>query len=101
MAVLTGAYGVGSADALGYGIILQAVEIATAVIMGAPALVKEGLSWREVRLRALHSSPVQCSPASRGARARRRPSRGAGDAAPRRHRAAVAHAPRSGLQQRP
>jgi phosphatidyl-myo-inositol alpha-mannosyltransferase len=26
--------------------------------MGAPALVKEGVSWREVRLRALHTSPV-------------------------------------------
>jgi phosphatidylinositol alpha-mannosyltransferase len=58
VAVLTGAYGIGAADALGYGIILQAVEIATAVVMGAPALVKEGLSWREVRLRALHTSPV-------------------------------------------
>jgi phosphatidylinositol alpha-mannosyltransferase len=53
-----GAYGIGSADALAYGIILQAVEIATAVIMGTPALVKEGLSWREVRLRALHATPV-------------------------------------------
>jgi phosphatidylinositol alpha-mannosyltransferase len=29
--------------------------------MGAPALVKEGLSWREVRLRALHSAPVSLS----------------------------------------
>ncbi|MEA2220473.1 MAG: phosphatidyl-myo-inositol alpha-mannosyltransferase, partial [Solirubrobacteraceae bacterium] len=48
VAVLT-AYGVGAADALAYGIILQAVEIATAIVMGAPALVKEGLSWREVR----------------------------------------------------
>ncbi|HEV2775093.1 MAG TPA: flippase-like domain-containing protein, partial [Solirubrobacteraceae bacterium] len=38
------AYGVGYADALSYGISLQAVEIATAVVMGAPALVKEGLS---------------------------------------------------------
>jgi len=62
VAVLTGAYGVSSADALGYGIILQAVEIATAVIMGAPALLKEGLSWRDVRLRALHTAPVQLSP---------------------------------------
>ena len=62
VAVLTGAYGVSSADALGYGIILQAVEIATAVIMGAPALLKEGLSWRDVRLRALHAAPVQLSP---------------------------------------
>jgi phosphatidylinositol alpha-mannosyltransferase len=56
------AYGVGYADALAYGIILQAVEIATAVVMGAPALVKEGLSWREVRLRAMHSSPVELAP---------------------------------------
>ncbi|HVF80082.1 MAG TPA: flippase-like domain-containing protein [Solirubrobacteraceae bacterium] len=57
------AYGVGYADALAYGIILQSVEIATAVVMGAPALVKEGLSWREVRLRAMHSSPVELAPA--------------------------------------
>ncbi len=56
--VLSNAYHVGTAQALGYGIILQAVEIATAVVMGTPALVKEGLSWREVRLRALHSAPV-------------------------------------------
>jgi phosphatidylinositol alpha-mannosyltransferase len=56
--VLSNAYHVGTAQALGYGIILQAVEIATAVVMGMPALVKEGLSWREVRLRALHSAPV-------------------------------------------
>ncbi len=57
------AYGVGYADALAYGIILQSVEIATAVVMGAPALVKEGLSWREVRLRAMHGSPVELAPA--------------------------------------
>ena len=59
VAVLTAGYGVSSADALGYGIILQAVEIATAVIMGAPALVNEGLSWRDVRLRTLHHAPVE------------------------------------------
>ena len=61
VAVLTGAYHVHAAEAFGYGIILQAVEIATAVVMGAPALVKEGVSWREVRLRALHTSPVALS----------------------------------------
>jgi phosphatidylinositol alpha-mannosyltransferase len=61
VAVLT-AYGVGAADALAYGIILQAVEIATAIVMGTPALVKEGLSWREVRLRAMHASPVELAP---------------------------------------
>jgi phosphatidylinositol alpha-mannosyltransferase len=62
MAVLVGPYDVAPAQALGYGIILQAVEVATAVVMGAPALLKEGLSWREVRLRALHSSPVSLRP---------------------------------------
>ena len=39
------------------------VEIATAMVMGTPALVKEGLSWREVRLRAMHASPVELGPA--------------------------------------
>ena len=69
LAVLTGAYGIDPAQALGYGIILQAVEVATAVIMGAPALVKEGLSWREVRLRALHTAPVSLGPVPREAEA--------------------------------
>jgi phosphatidyl-myo-inositol alpha-mannosyltransferase len=69
LAVLTGAYGVDAAQALGYGIILQAVEIATAVIMGAPALVKEGLSWREVKLRAMHTAPVSLGPVPREAEA--------------------------------
>ena len=67
VAVLTYAYGIDPARALGYGIILQAVEVATAVVMGAPALVKEGLSWREVRLRALHTAPVSLAPPSSGA----------------------------------
>ena len=62
-----GAYGVGHADALAYWIILQAVEMATAVVMGAPALVKEGVSWREVRLRAMHASPVELPPLPSGA----------------------------------
>lgn len=68
VAVLTHAYGVGYADALGYGIILQAVEIATAVVMGTPALLREGLTWKDVRLRAMHVSPVELPPlpASRG-----------------------------------
>ena len=68
VAVLHGAYGVGSADALGYGIVLQAVEIATAVAMGTPALLREGLSWKDVRLRALHAAPVQlaATPPRRG-----------------------------------
>jgi phosphatidylinositol alpha-mannosyltransferase len=59
LVVLSGGYGISHADALGYGIVLQAVEIATAVFMGMPALLKEGLSWRDVRLRALQAAPVE------------------------------------------
>jgi phosphatidylinositol alpha-mannosyltransferase len=55
-------YHVGYADALAYGIILQAVEVATAVVMGAPALLREGVSWRDVRLRAMHTAPVELEP---------------------------------------
>jgi phosphatidylinositol alpha-mannosyltransferase len=73
VAVLAGAYHVPTADALAYGIVLQAVEIATAVIMGAPALVNEGLSWKDVRLRTMHASPVKLPPLPRAAR--RAPSR--------------------------
>jgi phosphatidylinositol alpha-mannosyltransferase len=72
VAVLAGAYHVGTADALAYGILLQAVEVATAVIMGTPALVNEGLSWKDVRLRTMHASPVKLPPLP-GA-ARRKPS---------------------------
>ena len=66
------AYGVGKTDALAYGIILQAVEIATAVAMGMPALVREGMTWKDLRLRALHASPVQLrgSPPRRDGRVR-------------------------------
>jgi phosphatidylinositol alpha-mannosyltransferase len=58
VAVLS-AYGVGKTNALAYGIILQAVEIATALAMGMPALVREGMTWRDLRLRALHAAPVE------------------------------------------
>ncbi|MEA2404262.1 MAG: phosphatidyl-myo-inositol alpha-mannosyltransferase, partial [Thermoleophilaceae bacterium] len=61
VAVLS-AYGVGHTDALAYGIILQAVEIATALAMGMPALLREGMSWKDLRLRALHhATPVELS----------------------------------------
>jgi phosphatidyl-myo-inositol alpha-mannosyltransferase len=57
VAVLS-AYGVGKTDALAYGIILQAVEIATALAMGMPALLREGMTWKDLRVRALHAAPV-------------------------------------------
>jgi phosphatidyl-myo-inositol alpha-mannosyltransferase len=64
VAVLS-AYGVGKTNALAYGIILQAVEIATAVAMGMPALVREGMTWRDLRLKTLYAAPVQLTHAAR------------------------------------
>ncbi len=58
-AVLHTGWHVGFGTGVAYGVILQAVEISTAILMGAPALLKEGMSWREVRLRALHAAPVK------------------------------------------
>jgi phosphatidylinositol alpha-mannosyltransferase len=62
ISVLTTGFGVGAADALAYGVILQAVEIATAVVLGLPALVREGLTWSDMRLRALSAAPVRLTP---------------------------------------
>jgi phosphatidylinositol alpha-mannosyltransferase len=59
VAVLAGAFHVSTPDALAYGIVLQFVEITTAVVMGMPALVNEGLSWKDVRLRTMHAAPVK------------------------------------------
>jgi phosphatidylinositol alpha-mannosyltransferase len=65
--VLIGAYHVSPADAIAYGIVLQAIELLTALVMGLPALVNEGMSWREVRLRTLHAAPVKLAPLPSGA----------------------------------
>ena len=69
VAVLAGAYHVSTPDAIAYGIVLQAIELAAALIMGLPALVNEGLSWRDVRLRTMNAAPVRLSPLPEGARA--------------------------------
>jgi len=65
ISVLTTGFGVSGSDALAYGVILQAVEIATAVVLGIPALVREGLSWSDMRVRALSAAPVRLSPRAR------------------------------------
>jgi len=62
ISVLHTGFGVSTADALAYGVILQAVEIATAVALGLPALVREGLTWSDLRVQALSSAPVRLSP---------------------------------------
>jgi phosphatidylinositol alpha-mannosyltransferase len=55
--VVLAAYGVGAGQGLAYGIILQAVEVLTALMLGVPALLKEGLSWREIRRSGASSEP--------------------------------------------
>ncbi len=64
ISVLTTGYGVSAADALAYGVILQAVEIATAVALGLPALVREGMTWSDVKLRTMSATPVRLEPRS-------------------------------------
>ncbi|MGI8902143.1 MAG: flippase-like domain-containing protein [Solirubrobacteraceae bacterium] len=70
-AVLHTGWHVDLGTGVAYGVILQAVEIATALAMGMPALLKEGMSWREVRLRAMQAAPVKL-PARPSARRPRR-----------------------------
>jgi phosphatidylinositol alpha-mannosyltransferase len=62
ISVLHTGWGIGTADALAYGVILQAVEIATAVALGLPALVREGLTWSDLRVQALSTAPVHLEP---------------------------------------
>lgn len=73
--VLSTGWHVGWGTGVAYGVILQAVEVATALLLGMPALLKEGMSWREVRLRALHSTPIKLPPRPGGASSRTRESR--------------------------
>ena len=47
--VVLSAYGVGGGPGLAYGIILQAVEVLTALALGIPALLREGLTWKDIR----------------------------------------------------
>ena len=54
--VVLAAYGVGAGKGLAYGIILQAVEVLTALMLGVPALLKEGLSWQDIRASAARSA---------------------------------------------
>jgi phosphatidyl-myo-inositol alpha-mannosyltransferase len=67
-AVLHQGWHVGYGAGVAYGVILQAVEVSTAVLMGMPALLKEGMSWREVRLRAMHAAPVKLPARAQGRR---------------------------------
>ena len=62
ISVLHTGFGVSTADALAYGVILQAVEVATAVALGVPALVREGMTWGDLRMQAISAAPVRLQP---------------------------------------
>ncbi len=47
--VVLAAYGVSAGPGLAYGIILQAVEVLTALALAIPALLGEGLTWQDIR----------------------------------------------------
>jgi phosphatidyl-myo-inositol alpha-mannosyltransferase len=53
--VVLAAYGVGAGPGLAYGIILQAVEVLTALTLGVPALLREGMTWSDIRPEQLES----------------------------------------------
>jgi len=59
--VVLAAYGVGADAALAYGIILQAVEVSTALLLGIPALLQEGLTWRDIRAKELPANELPSS----------------------------------------
>jgi len=65
ISVLHTGFDVSTQDALAYGVILQAVEIATAVALGLPALVREGLTWSDLRVQAVSAAPVRLDPKPR------------------------------------
>jgi phosphatidylinositol alpha-mannosyltransferase len=71
ISVLHTGFGVSTADALAYGVILQGVEIATAVTLGLPALVREGLTWSDLRVQAISTAPVHLDPQPQPRRSKR------------------------------
>jgi phosphatidyl-myo-inositol alpha-mannosyltransferase len=60
--VVLAAYGVGVGAGLAYGIILQAVEVTTALALGLPALLGEGLRWQDIRSSASGASEAASPP---------------------------------------
>ena len=54
--VVLAAYEVGAGVAVAYGIILQAVEVVTALALGIPALLAEGLTWQDIRSQVSESA---------------------------------------------
>ena len=74
--VVLAAFGVSAGDGLAYGILLQAVEVVTALALGTPALLGEGMSWQDVRRtvaegREEEHEVIEGAPEDEGAAAKR------------------------------
>jgi phosphatidyl-myo-inositol alpha-mannosyltransferase len=63
--VVLAAYGVGAGPALAYGIILQAVELLTALALGVPAALREGMTWQDIRRGHIAEAPTDAAPPRR------------------------------------
>jgi phosphatidylinositol alpha-mannosyltransferase len=60
--VVLAAYGIGAGPALAYGIILQAIELLTALALGIPALLREGMTWQDIRRGGVERDAVDAAP---------------------------------------
>src|SRR4051794_27040186 len=76
--VVLAAYGVSAGPALAYGIILQAVEVVAALALGVPALLREGLTWGDLRRRAEEAEEEEERSVAEAAGEARRASAGEG-----------------------
>ncbi|HXC46313.1 MAG TPA: lysylphosphatidylglycerol synthase transmembrane domain-containing protein [Solirubrobacteraceae bacterium] len=59
--VVLAAYGLGAGQALAYGIILQAIELLTALSLGVPALLREGMTWQDIRRSGAEAQPPRAT----------------------------------------
>jgi uncharacterized membrane protein YbhN (UPF0104 family) len=57
-AVLQAGWQVPFSTGVAFGVVLQAVELVAALLMGVPALLMEGLSWRQLIQRSGATTPI-------------------------------------------
>jgi phosphatidylinositol alpha-mannosyltransferase len=62
--VVLAAYDIGAGPALAYGIILQAIELLTALILGVPASLREGMTWQDIRRGSIADATADTYPPS-------------------------------------
>ncbi len=61
-AVLHAGWQVPFSAGVAFGVVLQAMELVAALVLGGPALLLEGLSWRQLLPRPSGADPVQLPP---------------------------------------